>query len=130
MGGTMEILNQILFNLQAKYGKINQLMDLTKELDKAACAKDTVSFGMVLDMRQKVMDAVDHIDVENRKLIARLPANTQDRIKSILVPGNDPVRLENPLETNIFDTNKRNILLVQLSLIHISLWEVKRGKQL
>lgn len=113
MGSMMEILNQILSNLRVRYDKINQLMNLTKELDAASKGEDPVSFGMILDMRQKVMDFVDELDKENNRLIARLPDHSQKKIKTLLAPSGEPVRLENPLESDIFDTNKRTLLLVQ-----------------
>ena len=113
MSGSMEILNQILHNLRGKYDRINQLHNLTKEMEKALSYNDSASFGTLLDMRKKQMDAIDELDRQNRKLIAQLPEALQSRVKKILAPKGEPLRLDNPLETNIFDTNRRGILLLQ-----------------
>ena len=113
MNSSMEILNQILHNLRAKYDRINQLHNLTKEMEKALGYNDAPSFGALLDMRQKQMEAIDELDRQNKKLIAKLPEALQSRMRRILTPKGEPLRLNNPLETNIFDTNRRGLLLLQ-----------------
>lgn len=113
MSSSMEILNQILHILREKYDKINQLHNLTKEMEKALNYDDAPSFGALLDMRQKQMDAIDELGRQNRQLIAKLPEALQSRVKKILAPNGEPLRLNNPLETNIFDTNRRGLLLLQ-----------------
>lgn len=130
MSSTMEILSQILSNLRVRYDKINQLMNLTKELDAVSKNGDTVSVGMILDMRQKVMDLVDDIDRENRRLIGKLPDPLRTKIRSLLAPKGEPVRLENPMESDIFDTNKRTLLLAQrVAALDDSILQRIKGRQ-
>lgn len=95
---------------------MDNIMNLTKELEKAMMANDSVSFSSVLDMRGDVMILVDKIDQENQQIVNRLPSPIKERMAAIILPKNNGNRetlvLDNPLETNIYDTNKRILALL------------------
>ncbi|MBE6033224.1 hypothetical protein [Aminipila sp.] len=103
--------NKILENLNKKYRHIDNIMNLTKDLERAMMANDSISFGSILDMRGDMMILVDKLDEENRKLVSHLPNPLKERMASIIMPkknsAGESVTLDNPLETNIYDTNKR-----------------------
>lgn len=101
-------LNMMLKNLQKKYNHLNQIMNYTKDLESAIKRKDDMSLAMLLDMRQQCMDLIDMIDGKNLEILSKLPSPCKKRIGEIFNPSGDPIRLDNPLETNIFDTSKRN----------------------
>lgn len=112
MDGSMIAMNKILSNLQEKYKYFNNLFQLTKQMEEVIASNDQVSLAAILDMRQKNMSLVDKLDAENKAMVERLPKPMKERMQGILFPKGEPVRLENPLETNIFDTNKRNLMLL------------------
>lgn len=101
--------NKILDNLKVKCRHVDNIMNLTKDMEQAMLSNDTVSFGTLLDMRGQVMEAVDKLDSENREIVSRFPSPLKERIAGIIMPKKEaePLTLENPLETNIYDTNKR-----------------------
>lgn len=106
-------LNKILKNLQKKYDHLNQIMNYTRDLEATIKRRDEDSLGLVLEMRQQCMNLIDVIDEENHELLSRLPSPYKERIGEVFKPSGQPIRLENPLETNIFDTSKRNNALLQ-----------------
>ncbi|WP_027399717.1 hypothetical protein [Anaerovorax odorimutans] len=113
MDNSNTALNKILSNLQVKYNHYNNLFNLTKQLEEVFKMNDEVSIAATLNMRQKVMLIVDKLDAENRLIVSKLPKAIKERMTEVLFPKGDPVRLENALETNIFDTNKRNLTLLK-----------------
>lgn len=68
-----EALLSILINLQKKYNKLNEVLDLTKEMETALQRNDQVSFRMVLVMRQDVMIRIDKIDATTKILLQAIP---------------------------------------------------------
>lgn len=104
--------NEILKNLQSKYRHIDNIMNLTKDLERAMMTGDAESFGTILEMRGDAMVLADKLDKSNREIWGRLPEPLKTRIGGILYPkqmgaGGAAMTLDNPLETNIYDTNKR-----------------------
>lgn len=103
--------NKILENLKIKYKHIDNIMNLTKDMERAMMTNDNISFGTILEMRGDVMILVDKLDRENREICSRLPSSLRGRISAILMPKKEAtgetLKLDNPLETNIYDTNKR-----------------------
>lgn len=103
--------NKILENLKVKYRYIDNIMNLTKDMERAMMADDSLSFGSILDMRGDMMILVDKLDQENREIISHLPNPLKERITAIIMPKREytgeSLTLDNPLETNIYDTNKR-----------------------
>ena len=113
MAETTETLNEILANLRKKYNRMNQLMEQTKELDKAARMNDGVSFEMSLDMRWKTMSAVDQLDHENRQLISSLPELIQLQVRKLLHPREEAVEPERELERDICNMQRQILSTVQ-----------------
>lgn len=68
-----EALLSILINLQKKYNKLNEVLDLTKQMETALQRNDQVSFRMVLVMRQDVMIQIDKIDETTKILLQAIP---------------------------------------------------------
>jgi hypothetical protein len=101
--------NKILENLKVKYRYLDNIMNLTKDMEKAILSNDAVSLGAILDMRGNVMAVVDKLDAENKDIVSHLPSPVKERMESVIVPQKEvgPITLDNPLETNIYDTNKR-----------------------
>lgn len=108
--------NKILENLNLKYKHVDNIMNLTKDMERAMMADDSISFGATLDMRGDVMILVDKLDQENREITSRLPSPLKERISAIIMSkrqtAGESVTLDNPLETNIYDTNKRTVALL------------------
>lgn len=102
---------KILENLNKKYKHLDNMMNLTKDLERAMMADDSVSFGRVLDMRGDVILLVDELDLENREIVSRLPEGLRERLSAMIMPkktqSGESLTLDNPLETNIYDTNRR-----------------------
>lgn len=107
---------KILENLNKKYRHLDNIMNLTKDMEKAMLANDTFSFGKLLDMRGDLMILADELDEENYEIISHLPAHLQEKMAAIIMPkknsATETLSLDNPLETNIYDTNKRIAVLL------------------
>ncbi|MGP1569396.1 MAG: hypothetical protein ACTTH0_00500 [Eubacteriales bacterium] len=105
--------NKILDNLKKKYKYMDSIFTFTKDMQKAFELEDAVSFEKILDMRGDAMVLVSKLDEENLEIIQKLPVALADKMRAILFPkkygnGNvDALKLANPLETNIYDTNKQ-----------------------
>ncbi len=114
---TFSATNEILKNLQAIYKYTDDIMHLTKDMENAMITDDDAMFGRLLDMRGDVMIKVDSIKVENKKIIAKMPEPLKSKILGIVEPKGkqvaSTVKLDNPLETNIFDTQKSTMDLLK-----------------
>lgn len=113
----MDALNKILSNLKVKYNFYNNLFNLTKQMEDIIALNDQYSLSAILEMRENVMSLVDKLDAENKSIIAKLPVSMKDRIYNILFSKGDSIRVENPLETNLFDTNKQNQILLNKIIV-------------
>jgi hypothetical protein len=83
-------------------------------MEKVIGINDPESLGAVLSMRQRTMDMIDDLNLEVAKILANMDNPYKDKTKLILSPtGDATLTLNNPLETNIFDTNKRILMLLQ-----------------
>lgn len=125
---------KILENLNKKYRHLDNIMNLTKDMEKAMLANDTFSFGKLLDMRGDLMIMVDELDKENYDIVGHLPGHLQEKIAAIIMPkknmGAETLSLDNPLETNIYDTNKRiAVLLGKIIKLDNEINEKVRSKQ-
>ncbi|MBN7773715.1 hypothetical protein [Clostridium aminobutyricum] len=124
--------NKVLDNLKLKYRYVDNIMNLTKDLEQAILSNDTVSLGAILDMRGNVMEMVDKLDSENREIASHLPSPLRERIESIIIPKKEaePITLDNPLETNIYDTNKRiGALLAKIIKLDTALNQKVSGRK-
>lgn len=108
MMDTNQALTLLLSNLRQKYNHYNSIMNFTRDLLELADGRDPESFGVILNMRENSMQQIDRIDEQNSEVIAKLPENLRGKVKECLRPSGAPITLDNPLQTNIFDTSKRN----------------------
>lgn len=110
---SMDTMNSILSDLQEKYEHTERMLALTKKLETAARIRDELSIGEALDARQLELDASAVLDRRIKKSCELLPEPFRGRVSTILDPKATEVSLENPLEENIFDTNRRIIVLMR-----------------
>lgn len=109
---TNQALTILLNNLRNKNKLLTTFMEATKELIKLSNGEDPDAFGALLNKRQQCMSQIDRFDAENKQIVQKLPRGLSEKIAEILHPvGN--VTLENPLQTNIFDTNTMNNQLLK-----------------
>ena len=81
-----EILN-IVINLQKKYTKLNEIYNITKQMEESLYRDDYVALKMVMDMRTDVMLEVDEIDYEREALIDNLSETKKECVKSAMKKG-------------------------------------------
>ncbi len=105
--------NKILDNLKKKYKYLDSIFTCTKDMQKAFELQDAVSFERLLDMRGDAMMLASKLDEENLLIIEKLPAPLAEKMRAILFPKKfgaanvESLKLDNPLQTNIYDTNKQ-----------------------
>lgn len=113
METTMTVLQDIQSQLKKKYNQVNNIFNMTRELEQAIQAGDEESFGILLDMRQNVMRLVDETDGINEKNLAKLPADLEQKLRHILRPDGTALHLDNPLETDILRRQEQIQMLLQ-----------------
>lgn len=105
--------NKILDNLKKKYKYLDSIFTCTKDMQKAFELQDAVSFERLLDMRGDAMMLASKLDDDNLVIIEKLPAPLAEKMRAILFPKKfgaanvESLKLDNPLQTNIYDTNKQ-----------------------
>jgi len=105
---TNEALTLLLSNLRQKFNHYNSIMNSTRDLLDLSDGRDPDSFGILLNMRENSMTQVDKLDNQNSEIVSKLPQPLAQKIKECLWPSGAPITLDNPLQTSIFDTSKRN----------------------
>lgn len=105
---TNEALTLLLSNLRQKYNHYNSIMTATRDLLDLSDGRDAESFGILLNIRGNSMSQVDKLDSQNKDIITKLPEQLKNKINECLWPSGVPITLDNPLQTEIFDTSKRN----------------------
>ena len=85
-------LQQIAVLLQKRYNGLNELDNITKQLQDALNYNDVVSIRMLITMRQQEMDAIDQINAEYR---ASLEALTETQKKALKTGNTRPFSGEN-----------------------------------
>ena len=110
---TFNATNKILDNLKKKYKYLDSIFTCTKDMQKAFERQDAGSFERLLDMRGDAMMLASKLDEENLLIIEKLPAPLAEKMRVILFPKKfsatnvESLKLDNPLQTNIYDTNKQ-----------------------
>ena len=105
--------NKILDNLKKKYKYLDSIFTCTKDMQKAFERQDAGSFERLLDMRGDAMMLASKLDDDNLVIIEKLPAPLAEKMRAILFPKKfgaanvESLKLDNPLQTNIYDTNKQ-----------------------
>ncbi len=76
---------QIFDNQRNKYRNINEVYDLTKEIDRAFSEGDAATLEMLLDMRQKKMEICTELDNKNFELLDQLSDEQKNHYMSLIV---------------------------------------------
>jgi len=106
-------MDKILEVLKNRHKQVDNLMALTKEMEKSIVANDMDSLGAILSMRKKSMDNIDGLNLEIRAAIEGLEQEDKDKVRQILDVERESTIFSNPLEANIYETNKATLSLVQ-----------------
>ena len=78
-----QLLQQIAISLQKRYNGLNEIENITKQLQDALQFNDVVSIRMLITMRQQEMDSIDEINAAYQELLEHLT----DRQKKALKTG-------------------------------------------
>lgn len=62
---------EIAVNLQKKYNKMNEIYDLTKQMQESLYRDDIYSLKLIVKMRTKAIIEIDDIENECQELISR-----------------------------------------------------------
>ena len=100
---------QILDNQRNKYRNLNEVYDLTKEIDRAFSEGDAPSLEMLLDMRQKKMEMCVKFDNMNFELLDQLSDEQKNHYMSLIVTKNmtDSPEPVDESEETIYTMTKR-----------------------
>jgi hypothetical protein len=113
MDNDTPVIEQILAILKEKHKQIDNLMTLTKEMEKVIDMNDAESLGAVLSMRQESMDRVDKMTAELREKLSEMDPLTKEKVIKLLTPAEEPLALYDPVETSIFETNRMTFTLLK-----------------
>ena len=92
---------------------MDNLMALTKDMEKAIVANDLDTLGAILTMRQKSMDQIDAFNLDIRKTLKGMKKAEREKAVAVLDAEREPEKFNNPLEANIYEANKATLSLVQ-----------------
>lgn len=76
------LLQQIAILLQKKYNGLNEIENITKQLQDALGYDDIVSIRMLIVMRQEEMDSIDEIDAEHQACLEGLTEVQKNALKT------------------------------------------------
>lgn len=114
MDTTNTTLMSILNNLQEKYTQMTVFYNATKTLFTLVGPQiNEEALSAEINKRQQAMDAITRLDTQNRTLLSRLPAPLKDKIGECLTPSGKVLSLDNPLQTNIYETGKSILNLIK-----------------
>lgn len=86
-----ETAGKIINNLKTKYRALNQVYDLTGELERALESGDEGSLEIVLDMRQKQLELCMEMDRQNEELVSGLTETEGIHVNTLLrTQGRNP----------------------------------------
>ena len=117
MEDAAEKKRQILSTLKAKYRLVDNLMVFTKEMGKVVEINDLESLGAVLIMRRETMEKIDYQNSEISKVLNEMDQSDKEKIKRILESKCGPEEIEEPLEKDMYDTNKATLALLEKIVI-------------
>ena len=109
--------NQVLLKLKDKHKQMDSLMAFTKEISNVFDTNNLEPLGTVLAKRQEVMDKIDKINLDVKRLISGMTPQYGARMKKILAPKANITKFNTPLEKNIFDTNKMTLAQLQKIIV-------------
>lgn len=102
-----EALLSILVSQQKKYNKVNELLDLTKEMETCLGKNDQVSFQMLMLMRQQVMLDIDKIDGLRNVLFHGMPVEFREKAKYAMSKEAKVEMLESKQEIQIAELSAK-----------------------
>lgn len=103
----------LLSNLQQKYTQLNLIYEATRKIGAMSGEISEEMLAGELNKRQLAMNKIDQIDQQNKNIISRLPESLRQKMNECLSPSGRVISLDNPLQTNIFETNKKNFALLK-----------------
>ena len=115
MESNTQHLERILSVLKEKHKQMDNLMTLTKELERVMETADPESFGAVLTMRQGSMETIDKHNEEVKEILEEMEQNSREKIKIILgteLPE-DILNRDCVIEADIFETNRKTLSLLK-----------------
>lgn len=113
-----ETMQKILSNLATEFDKINEMWVYTKDMEEALKNGDEQTFGLLLDMRKKLMDAVDVLNDDNKKITDALPQEAKDKIDWIFTEKNPDTKFDTVLEMDVFEAKKRIANLLKKLVVY------------
>jgi len=105
-------MEKILFALKEKYKQTDNLMTLTKELEKVLETDDPESFGVVLSMRQGSMNSIDKLNSDITDVLTKSAGPFREKILNLLGTEEEQSEFESPLEKGIHETNRMTLTLL------------------
>ena len=97
-----EILD-VAINLQKKYTKVNEIYNITKQIEESLYRNDYISLKIIIDMRTDVMLEVDDIDYEREILINNFTDDKKEFLRSLMQKG---LNQDNIKDSSYFKINE------------------------
>ena len=115
MESNIKLLEQILSALKEKHKQTDNLMTLTKELERVMETNDPESFGAVLSMRHTSMAEIDRLNDEVRIILEGMEQASREKIIMILSPElpEGILTRECQVESEIFETNRMTMSILR-----------------
>ena len=76
-----ELLQQIAVLAQKRYNGLNEIENVTNQLQDALHYNDVVTIRMLIRMRQQAMDEIDHFDRQRKELMEQLTPEQREELK-------------------------------------------------
>lgn len=76
-----ELLQSIAICLQKRYNGLNEMENITRQLQEALGYNDVVTIRMLIRMRQQEIDNIDMADRERQELLAGLDERQRDALQ-------------------------------------------------
>ena len=109
----MPKMDDILPILRNKYKQMDYLMAYTKEMEKAVLINDADGLGTVLNMRQETMERINLLNADVSAVLAGMDQKEQDTARQLLNTEGEPPAFDSQLESDIYNTNRMTLGLLQ-----------------
>lgn len=122
-------LMEIAVYLQKRYNKINEIYNLTKQMEESLHRNDIYSLKITLRMRSKAMIEVERIDGTRQELINSYPESEREAILYSMSEKAKPEELTTPTLKKINEVymQSRSILEKTIALDKIVCDKAKKG---
>lgn len=84
---------EVAVNLQKRFNKINEIYDLTKQMQESLYRNDVYSLKLIVRMRTKAMLEVDKIDNSRNELVDSFPESERTAILNSMSEKANPEEL-------------------------------------